>query len=237
MLMLLLAACRTTSVPVSTPARSTPASSAVWVSADSLASPGFRYEWLQARAKVTAFINGRKNEFTAHIRVRHDSVIWISLSALAGLEAARLMLTPDSLRLLDRLDKKQKLAAFAELQELTSVPLTFRQLENLIAGNPILVYSTYQLMQRDSLWIARGGHTGSDSLVFSPSRLLRYQTITDQRNGRLFIENQQYEIQYNQPFALWRKWTLTNGDSLEAEVTFTRIRLNEPLRFPFRAEE
>lgn len=44
--------------------------------------------------------------FNGNLRIKRDSIIWISLSSIFGIEVARIMLTPDSLKFIDRLNKK-----------------------------------------------------------------------------------------------------------------------------------
>ncbi len=44
--------------------------------------------------------------FNGNLRIKSDSIIWISLSSIFGIEVARIMLTPDSLKFIDRLQKK-----------------------------------------------------------------------------------------------------------------------------------
>src|SRR5687768_10664512 len=46
--------------------------------------------------------DGKKN-VTAHVRMKKDSIIWISLrAALLGIEGLRVYITPDSVKLLDK---------------------------------------------------------------------------------------------------------------------------------------
>ncbi len=40
--------------------------------------------------------DGKDNEFNAFIRMQKDSMIWISVNAVLGFEAFRLLVTPDS---------------------------------------------------------------------------------------------------------------------------------------------
>jgi len=42
--------------------------------------------------------------FGIHMRMKRDSAIWISASALLGIEIIRILITPDSVRILDRLN-------------------------------------------------------------------------------------------------------------------------------------
>src|SRR4026208_2558948 len=52
---------------------------------------------------------GKNNDFNAFIRIRKDSVIWVSINAALGIEAFRIMITPDSVKVLNKIDKEAQL--------------------------------------------------------------------------------------------------------------------------------
>ena len=61
-------------------------------------------DWFTAQLKGKAQFNGNQYPINAQLRMRKDSVIWISASAFLGIEAARLLLTPDSFKMINRLN-------------------------------------------------------------------------------------------------------------------------------------
>src|SRR5918993_935414 len=49
--------------------------------------------------------DGKKSDFNANIRLIKDSVMWISINALLGIEAFRVLITPDSVKVMNKVDK------------------------------------------------------------------------------------------------------------------------------------
>src|ERR1700733_14953394 len=49
------------------------------------------------RAKTKLDINGNSNNVTLNIRIQKGQKIWVSITAIAGIEVARALITPDSL--------------------------------------------------------------------------------------------------------------------------------------------
>ncbi|MCS6991113.1 MAG: DUF4292 domain-containing protein [Chitinophagales bacterium] len=234
LLLVLGAGCSTPSVPtVSIPQRPAPVA---LVSVDSLRLHHFTYQWLQARAKVSVVYNGKNTDFTAQLRARADSIIWISLQALGGLEAARMLLTPDSVHLIDRIGKQHMHADVDYFRQLTGLPLSFRHFQDLIAGNHLRAAAWYRLRRYDTLSTASAAGSITDSIIFSDDGKLLVQVLSSPEQGQLSIVNQQYTIQDTKPFALWRKWMLRGSDTVEVQVIFTRIKLDEAFEFPFRVE-
>ena len=53
-------------------------------------------DWAAMRMQVEADVAGDRNTFKVNVRVRRDSAIWMSITPALGVEAARLLLTQDS---------------------------------------------------------------------------------------------------------------------------------------------
>src|SRR3989337_4525232 len=81
--------------------------------------------------------DGKKSDFNAFMRLKKDSVLWISINAALGIEAFRVMVTPDSVKVLNKLEKVVQLRSVNYLKEVTKLPFTFSELQDLILGNPI----------------------------------------------------------------------------------------------------
>ncbi|HPT09445.1 MAG TPA: DUF4292 domain-containing protein, partial [Bacteroidales bacterium] len=61
-----------------------------------------KYEWFSAKFSAEYHNNGKDNSFNGQIRVRKDSLIWITLTPMLGIEAVRLMISQDSVKLMNR---------------------------------------------------------------------------------------------------------------------------------------
>jgi hypothetical protein len=64
--------------------------------------PPVRY--YSAKADVELSMPEQARSFKAHLRSVHDSALWVSVVPLLGIEAARALLTTDSLRIMDRIN-------------------------------------------------------------------------------------------------------------------------------------
>src|SRR6202171_6194088 len=63
--------------------------------------------------------DGKDYEFNAFIRLQKDKIIWISINALLGFEAFRAVITPDSVKVLNKLDKVYQPRSVRYLQEIS----------------------------------------------------------------------------------------------------------------------
>ena len=100
-------------------------------------------EWLSTRASVKFTSSEEIRSFTSYIRLKKDSLIWMNFKK-SSIEAARILITPDSFFLINRLDKAYLAESFAFLQDKMALPLSndnditpFQALQNLLLGNPV----------------------------------------------------------------------------------------------------
>ena len=61
--------------------------------------------WLSINSKIKIEKEGQNTIVNANIRVKKDSVIWVSLKAPLGIEVLRTLITPDSIYFMSRMDK------------------------------------------------------------------------------------------------------------------------------------
>ena len=98
----------------------------------------FLPEWCGMKLDAE-FITGEESQgFKATLRIRKDSVIWISIAPLLGIEMFRLLVTPDSLKYISKIpdQKFYFIGGIAELSEKTGADLSFEVLQNILFGNP-----------------------------------------------------------------------------------------------------
>lgn len=70
-----------------------------------------------------------------NIRIRKDSIIWISVNAAAGFEAFRIMLSQDSIHILDRLNNVYTQKDFETLSKNIGIELNYKMLQGILLGN------------------------------------------------------------------------------------------------------
>lgn len=103
---------------------------------DSLEKNEFQFNVLSAKASVK-FIDDKETSFKAHIRVKKDSVIWVSITPLLGIEMARVLITKDSVMFLNRIDKQYFVGTFDYINNKFGTDLDYQMLEAVIMGNSI----------------------------------------------------------------------------------------------------
>ncbi len=72
--------------------------------------------------------------------MQKDSVIWLSFSPALGLEVARLKITPDSIKFMNRLDRVYFEGDYQLLNNFLQTTIDFDILQSLLIGNDFTFY-------------------------------------------------------------------------------------------------
>jgi hypothetical protein len=108
---------------------------------DSVMARQVDFQWIAAKAQVDyTDKSGETNSFDITLRIRKDSAIWISITPLLGIEAARVLINHDSIVLLDRVHKTYKVRRFDYLGEMLKTDVDFSMVQSVVMGN----YFQYQ---------------------------------------------------------------------------------------------
>jgi hypothetical protein len=90
---------------------------------------------LSLSGELTASINGENQSSAFNIRMERGKQIWLVLRPMLGIEAFRVLITPDSLRMVDRINKQYYEKPFSYLNQLAGTQIDYPTLENLLLNN------------------------------------------------------------------------------------------------------
>lgn len=93
-----------------------------------------RFETISMKAEINAKINRKKSKLSATLRIQRDSMIWVSISPGLGLEAARILITQDSLFFMNRINKEYFSSDFSYIASRFKVDVDFNMLQSLLLG-------------------------------------------------------------------------------------------------------
>lgn len=112
----------------------------------------FPFQYLNAKISAEVLIDGVKNNFNVSLRARKDSLLWLSFSVL-GVEGARFLATPDSVKFIDRLKKNYFVSDYDYLSNMLSTDIDFDLLQSMLIGNSVSFYDEEEKLSasRDSL--------------------------------------------------------------------------------------
>jgi hypothetical protein len=183
--------------------------------------------------------DGKDYEFNAFLRLEKDKVIWVSINALLGVEAFRVLITPDSVKVLYKLDKAYQLRSVGYLQEVTHLPFDFQTLQALLLGNPIYLDSNIVFYRKDEKGISllSEGKLFRNYITLDNTDLrIRHSKLDDVdrlRARSCDLTYGDYEAKDNLLFSTFRKIAVAEKARLDIELNFKQYNFNQVLSFPF----
>ncbi len=109
----------------------------------------FQFESLSIQARAN-YTEGESNQsFTMSIRMKKDSLIWISVSGL-GFEVVRALLNKDSIYVLDRFNRVYYAYGKDQAHQLLGVQVELIQLQAILLGNAPYPWKSYKMNSADS---------------------------------------------------------------------------------------
>lgn len=90
---------------------------------------------LSIKSKVYFKTPKLSDSFKMHIRMKKDSIIWIS-ATYYKVEVARFLMSPDSVKMIDRKNGKYYAGDYEYIQNRFKIPLNFELFQSILLGNP-----------------------------------------------------------------------------------------------------
>jgi hypothetical protein len=183
--------------------------------------------------------DGRNYDFNAFIRIQKDHVIWVSINALLGIEAFRVIITPDSVKVVDKLEKVVRLRSVSYLQEVAHLPVDFNMLQDLIIGNPVYLDSNIVSYRNDEngLSLMSIGALFKNYITLNGNDYtLKHSKLDDvnvMRARTCDLTYGDYERKDTIAFSTYRKISVAEKSKLDIQLGFKQFNFNETLSFPF----
>lgn len=212
----------------------------------------FKAGTISAKASVKTEGGQQGGSFNITMRMHTDSMIWISVSPLLGIEVARLLISKDSVKFLDRLNNKYSITDFQFLSQLLDVNLDYEIVQGILTGNLF----AYKKNKFNSVYVEDSCYILSTMSKRKLKRSLEDVDITKPVVQDVWVEDSTYRVmklsiedlrvqkslltEYYDfrttdgglfPF---RSSTLVkSGQQIRIDIEYSRISVNTDLEFPF----
>ncbi|GAA4304352.1 DUF4292 domain-containing protein [Compostibacter hankyongensis] len=208
---------------------------------DTLLARRTDYTTFSARARVDVETEKEKQQgITVFIRMRRDSIIWISVRPVLGIEMARVLITPREVQLVNYFKKTVTVRSIDSLQEVLHLPFDFSTLQDLLAGNPVyLTDSLSSLEQKDGAWsfMAEGPEFSNRVTLSAGDYRLQQNHLTEKDSTRRAcdLRYEDYEpANDGRSFPLHRMISVaTPKATARVDIRFVRPEFDQPLTYPF----
>ncbi len=198
------------------------------------------FETFSAKIKVDYKDSKDKNlDFNAFVRMRKDSVVWVSIIAALGVEAFRVLIRPDSVMIMDKLEKTIKYTTVSDLQRITQLPFDFTALQQLILGNPLYLEGELQSFKENGAAVTvfySGDRFRHLAQFLKPAISLSRSRLDDTdllRKRSADLEYDSYGTVAGRIFSGVRRIRLAEQQTVDVSLEFKQVEFDLPLSYPF----
>lgn len=198
------------------------------------------FRTLSSKAKLEyEDMYGEQPETNVYIRMETGKFIWVSITAtFLNIEAARVMVLPDSIIIVNRLEKTIESYPISYISEKVALPLSFDDIQKLISGNVILTKdSLSSAASSQSFLQIQSDESGIENRIFFavPAMLLARQFIditNGMNNYSADVLYEDYEKAGDFLFSTLRE-IMIPAEKQRIKLTFRQYEFNKELSVPF----
>jgi hypothetical protein len=197
------------------------------------------FNTFSGRAKTKLTLDGKSNDVTLNIRIQHGKKIWVSVTALLGIEVARALITPDSIQIINRIQGVYIKKPFSYVYTYANREVNYLTVESLLVGNAI----NELLNENSKIETAVNGNTTISGnlqnlvynlLVGSDFKVTRTSFANAAARQSLQVTNGQFIQADNRiiPSQISINSVVQNK-SVQAELEYNRTEFNQVLDYQF----
>ncbi len=214
-----------------------------------------KYETLAVKFKADYIIDKKKTKLKGQFRIKKDSIIWLSITPALGIEILRLYITPDSVKLINRMDKTYLATDFKYINTFLNNAVDFDMLQSLLLGNDFSLYE-------NTHWKARWSEKGYKLSTSNRRKLKKYAKDRNKYSipiQNIWLEPENYKITHtmikeirnqkarkldvyysefldfdNQRFASNLQFDIQADKNIEVNINYHKISIDDAVRFPFK---
>lgn len=190
------------------------------------------------KAHTRLDIGGNSNDVTLNIRIKRDEKIWISITAIAGIEAARVLITPDSILIINRLESVYLKKPFSYINKYAGKQVNYKTVESLLIGNaiPELINDNDDLQTNpDNITLAGNLRGLVYKLVIGQGMRVTQTNLNDEDAGQSMQVNNNAFVQSGTRTVPSQIdiTSLVKDKKIQVNLRYIKSEFDQPLEFPF----
>jgi hypothetical protein len=218
----------------------------------------FRFDWLSIKFDANYKEKRNSTDFKGQVRIRKDSLIWITITPALGIEAVRMVITNDSVKYVNRFNKEYFVGDYDLVSRFLQIHIDFDILQSLILGNDFQFYETnsfrasidnmnYKLSTTGRRKIRKVAEDANDDPIvllqniwldptsFKIEQIDVKEYLKD--NRKLSATYGDFQPLNGQLYPAALKFDIMADDVIKIKINYSKVTLDEPMSFPFSIPE
>lgn len=212
-------------------------------SAKDLKIENIAFDYLTIKSKIEFKETHKTTKAGALLRIKKDSVIWFNLTGALGVQGVRGIITKDSVKIINRVDKTYYLYDFEEVSKEFKFPIDFNLIQSMIVGDmPKPLKDSNTIKKNGDRFIIKQDieNIRITNFVDQLSMKLEEVNVTEKETDnslKLLYKDFKNVNEQGLPFSIFISLLHNNEfGAIETQLNIDHIKAEEsdkPLRFPF----
>ena len=189
------------------------------------------FEWLALKGKARLILdNDNEVSLGISIRVRKDSLIWVSVTAPFGIELFRAVLTKDSVHYINRTNKTYFVKPITHISKIIKTDIVFKEIQEIIIANPKIVKKKYFFNKINDDFLLS---TQNCIYTISNSYRIRRGVLIDEGNSLIYMyRNFSFDNDFPEQLELIVESSSENTFNLK--LNYSKVVFNQQQQIPFK---
>ncbi|GAB4487848.1 MAG: hypothetical protein OHK0045_08850 [Raineya sp.] len=202
------------------------------------------FKYLSSDTKIEFTDGTNDGKFKVAMRIRKDSLIWLSMRANVGVEGLRMLISKDSIQIIDYQEKTYRNLSFKDLSQEYGFELNYNLVQAILIGEmPIEQFDTKSVFQDSTHFIIRQKESflSLDNFLNKENLQLEKLYVNDNQRGSqmeliysnfikigegLFPENNKVKLNY---------YNNQGNFKISLDIDHKKTKITDTaLEFPFR---
>ncbi|MDT8393873.1 MAG: DUF4292 domain-containing protein [Bacteroidales bacterium] len=224
---------------------------------EELAKNELQFDWFSAKFSIDYIYDKKLTEFKGQIRIRKDSIIWLSFSPALGIEMARIKITNDSVFYMNRISKSYLAGDYRFISNFLKTNIDFNILQSIIIGNDFNFYEKtkfkasvdkheYKLTTSERYKLKKFMKQDETDVKafyqdiwlnpdnFKITRVTMKEITANKKLDAYYSDFGDYE---GQLFPYDILFEISADETIIVKINYSRIRIDHPYSFPFTIPE
>ena len=149
------------------------------------------FEYFHGKARMIMRDANKEREVKANIRVRKDSVIWMTFSVI-GVQGGKALINKDSITIVSNLDKEYYVFDYAELSKRYNFEINYHVIQSAMLGNLIMPLKEADGIQKDPSFFILSQNNGTidvQNFINAASMKIEKVELKESNTSNSFVIN------------------------------------------------
>lgn len=210
------------------------------------------FDNLSSKVIVSYTTEKESRSFSARVRIKKDSLVWVSIAPVMGIELFRLSVSRDTVKLLNRTNQTYFTRDYNEAKELLKLDIDFHSLQDILLGESLSIYNDDQYLsvptpngfqlRSDSAVVQLAVESGDTASAFNHFTDINTQSWKVEKTELVNALNEEhYLASYSnfEPFVtgffpIIMNFNIDGREKISVNLKWTKLEEKPNLNFPFR---